>query len=435
MMAPEVWTANAVLALRQALRMSRQDFAKHLGVSTASVRNWDNGGGILGSSQRLLDAAWQRLTADEKARFAARVRPTGGTDVAIGWQRKAAGVGQQTAALDGFDASVLDSIELVRMLEVTNVGEETLDLLRHSVHQIGRDYLTSPHEVVFREVQRLRCYTLSLLEDRQPSPHRRRLHELAGWLTALLGHVSLDLGHYPAAAVHCSTAMRLAKEAQAQDLMAWVRGTQMMASVFAGAPQQATGYGLLDERFTGNATAINVRAIAQEARAWARIGDKHRAKRTLETARDLFHALPTDPEPGIFSFQAPYLPFYAGTIYIWLDEPEESAINAQAAVELCDADPDQWPVARVSARLDLAIASARRGEIDRACAVGGEALTLAHARPSAPTRQRAVELLNELSPHSGRAEVKDVEERVALLATTTGQEADPGLAEERVDGS
>jgi hypothetical protein len=62
------------------------------------------------------------------------------------------------------------------------------------------------------------------------------------------------------------------------------------------------------------------------------------------------------------------------------------------------ANPGTWPVARTSARVDLAVALTQAGEHDGAAAVGTEAVDIWTARPTDPARKRIEELLAAMRP-------------------------------------
>jgi tetratricopeptide (TPR) repeat protein len=323
------------------------------------------------------------------------------------------------AAPDGFEyvlrPSYLESIEIVRRIEASDVGNATLEHLGRVVEQLGVSYLQTPPLVLLDEIQQLRRYTTRLLDGKLTLSQKRRVYEILGWLSALLGHLALDLGNYRTAAEHCETALRLAEEIRAADLGAWVLGTHAMLALFAGEPKDATRLAQAGRETGRNDSVITVRATAQEARAWARLGDRARAERALGAAVDMFARLRSAPGPGILSFQAPYIPFYGGTVWTWLDRPRQAEASTREALTLCDAVPEEWPVARVSARFDLAVALSRQGKVDEACKVGLEGLSLASARPTVPTRQRAGEFVAALLPHHGLPIVEEIRERVALM--------------------
>lgn len=96
-------------------------------------------------------------------------------------------------------------------------------------------------------------------------------------------------------------------------------------------------------------------------------------KRTVGNAERALSAR-SEPQTGdFFSFDAPYLPYYAGTACVWLGKAADARSRASQAVELCDADPMHWPVARTSARVDLAVSLAHADECDGATIVRAEA--------------------------------------------------------------
>jgi hypothetical protein len=113
------------------------------------------------------------------------------------------------------------------------------------------------------------------------------------------------------------------------------------------------------------------------------------------------HALDVRTEPqtrSFFSFDMPYVPYYAGTTYVWLGQTARARTWAGQAIELCDANPFPWPVARTSASVDLAVALTQAGEHDGATAVGREAMDIWAERPTRPARKRIEELLAALRP-------------------------------------
>ena len=66
------WTGLEAAALRQARRMSIRAYATHLGVSAATVGNWDSRGGLARlntETQQLLDIDFARASVDVRDRF------------------------------------------------------------------------------------------------------------------------------------------------------------------------------------------------------------------------------------------------------------------------------------------------------------------------------------------------------------------------------
>lgn len=315
-------------------------------------------------------------------------------------------------------SAYMESVDLIRRVEASDVGPATLDALENLVQHVGHRYLHTPLPRLQDEIRQARRYAAQLLDGRHTLAEKRRLYEVLGWLSALLGLTGLDLGEYDLAAGHGTAALRLADESGAHELTAWARGTQTMLALFAGDPSKAVQLADAGRVAGGADSVLTARAVAQGARAWARLGDAAEAERALGQARDIIDGLAEPPGPGVLSFQSPYLPFYAGTVWMWLDRPKRAEASAREAIAACDATPDDWPVARVCARFDLGVALAQQGAVDEACAVGIDALALVAARPTVPTRQRAREYAAALLPHRTFPAVQDVEQRLALMPST-----------------
>lgn len=62
----------------------------------------------------------------------------------------------------------------------------------------------------------------------------RDLYVVAGWLSGLAGHVSLDLGDRSAAATHVRTVVQCAEISEHSPLRAWARSFQSLAAYWAG---------------------------------------------------------------------------------------------------------------------------------------------------------------------------------------------------------
>jgi hypothetical protein len=235
-----------------------------------------------------------------------------------------------------------------------------------------------------------------LLDGRLTLRERSHLYAVASWLSGLVAEASLALGDH--AEPHCTTALSLAQEVGDARLAGWVRCTQAQIALYAGYPREAVAFAQAGRQVAPTGSAAMFRACALEARTQARRGDLGEMERALSSTEQ---ALDTRSEPqtgSFFSFDAPYLPYYAGTAYAWLGETARARIWASQAIEICDADPIPWPVARTSARVDLAVALTQAGEHDGAAAVGTEAVNIWAERPTDPARKRIEELLAALRP-------------------------------------
>jgi hypothetical protein len=118
----------------------------------------------------------------------------------------------------------LESVELGRQAEASDVGPRTLEQLDHTVERFGLEYLRTPPVEMLEEARGVRQYVIELLGSRQTLTQKAHLYRVAGWLSVLLGQLAFDLGeHAIVANGHCVAALQLAEEAGDIKLAAWVR--------------------------------------------------------------------------------------------------------------------------------------------------------------------------------------------------------------------
>jgi len=72
------WTGSSACALQQALRMTNDAFAGHLGVGVRTVASWHSSPGIVPRTeiQSALDTAYERSPASVRRRFSLLIRPS-----------------------------------------------------------------------------------------------------------------------------------------------------------------------------------------------------------------------------------------------------------------------------------------------------------------------------------------------------------------------
>jgi DNA-binding XRE family transcriptional regulator/tetratricopeptide (TPR) repeat protein len=380
---PVEWTAAKIRRFREVgLCLSQDEFATALGFAKRTVGNAERGAHPPSLAlRRALDQALEKATDAQRDRFLANL-PTDH---------------HATPAGPGHTANpTLESVELLRQTEATDLGTGTLEQLEELVEHLGKEYFAVPPAEFRSTVLSWRRYVARLLDGKLTLRERRHLYAVAGWLSGLVAEASLAIGDE--AGPHCAAALSLAQEVGDARLAGWVRGTQAQIALYAGDPQEAVAFAQAGQEVAPTGSAALFRACALEVRTQARRGNLAETDHALSHAEQ---ALATRREPqtgSFFSFDAPYLPYYAGTAYAWLGETARARTWASQAVNLCDANPDPWPVARTSARVDLAVALTQAGEHDGAAAVGTEAVDIWAARPTDPARRRIEELLTALRP-------------------------------------
>lgn len=331
--------------------------------------------------RRALDDALEQLSDAQRDRFFAV--DTGTSPVV----RDEASTALATPAME--------SVELLRRTEATDLGAGTLDELERVIERLSVDYFAVPPADFREQVLSWRRYVARLLDGRLTLAERRDLYAVVGWLSGLLGEVSLAVGDE--AQPHCATALSLARQIGHSGLAGWVRGTQAQIALYAGDPREAVTFAQAGRHVAPVGSAALVRACTHEARARARLGDHGGTEIALSAAEDAWSALSQPPVRSIFSFGASYIPYCAATSFVWLRQPGRARDCATQAVEICDSEREP-PVGRAIARIDLAIALAQAREPEGASATGLEALDICAERVTLPARRRIGELLTVLRP-------------------------------------
>ena len=147
------------------------------------------------------------------------------------------------------------------------------------------------------------------------------------------------------------------------------------------------------QRVAPQGSSARIQATAQEARAWARIGDVAATRRTLDRVERLAANLPV-PERAEhhYRYDPAKVAAYTATTLAWAGDPGAEQV-ARAVVADLDphGDGGARPRRSASARLDLGLALVAAGQPDEAVALGAQAVTSGRVVPS--NWWRAAELL------------------------------------------
>ncbi|MFJ7327022.1 helix-turn-helix domain-containing protein [Streptomyces cyaneofuscatus] len=325
------------------------------------------------------------------------------------------------------------SARLARHAAETNVNALVLEQFDADVERLARDFVSRPLPLLIPEIRTARGAVFRLLEGRQHPSQTRHLYVVAGWLSGLAAHVSLDLGDRSAAATHARTVVQCAEISEHSSLRAWARSFQSLAAYWAGDYRRAGDLaqaGHSEGRGPGTGT-IKARLLSLEARARAADGDNRSALRVLAFAHEARSAAGPDELPGVFSFPEAKQWAYAGTTLLAVggDEQTRHAIGASnRAVELYHAGPegDRSPGDLQAAHLDLATAYLASGQVERAGAKLSEVFTAEVFTASITIRLRNLAALLGSEPYRGaqsavdlRAHIHEVTVRPALASNPT----------------
>lgn len=355
------WTVREAVERASAVHQAAR------GLSERSWLGWEAGGGISRDYQDVICQLFRTgpvqlgLATDYSAAAGAEPGRNSGGGLPRG---EAIGVEVEMAASESarFDA----------FAEQSNVGPHTLEQFRDDLQRIVTVYPHRPVYPLFMELRGLRDRAFGLLEGRQPPGHTRELYLVTGYLCGVLANASFDLGHFTAAQTQARTAFLCAELAGHNGLRAWTRGMQALVAYWDDRPADCVALTVDGAQYEPESGTSTVRLHALQARAHARLGDRHLTLAALERAeRARDQVVPPDAPEGMLGFPQAKQDCAASTAWLWLGDPEAIDLagrHAQQAVAGYEADPPQHRrLGELSlARLDLAAAHMAGTNLDGA---------------------------------------------------------------------
>jgi hypothetical protein len=295
------------------------------------------------------------------------------------------------AALMG--ATGLDTLGIVARLRSSDVDPTTLHALTVTVDRLATEYAYVPAAQLIVEGRDWLAKVADLRNRQLTLDQHREVLSLAGWLALLVGCVEYDSGDLHAAEATRQAALSLGKEAGNGEIQGWAYEMRAWFALNAGDLR-----GVIAAARHGTEVAdghgVTVQLAAQEAKAWAGIGDRRQVELALERGRTTLDALPYPDNPANhFVVDPAKWDFYAMNAYRLLGE---DTLAESLAQELLRSTPDgRSPMRRAEAEGTLGLVAARRGDLDQAVALGTE--LLAKQRVSRPSlRPIATELADTL---------------------------------------
>lgn len=281
--------------------------------------------------------------------------------------------------------SGMDTHELVQRIRRSSVDSSTLDALSLTVEQLCCEYVSRDPLDLIRESRDWLTRVTALLDERVSLNQHLDILDAAGWLTLLVGCLEYDTGQAKEAEATRIGALQLANEARNTPVAGWAHEMRAWFALTAGR------YGdVIDSAQAGLDTApgrsVSVQLYAQEAKAWARIGDERNVARALENGRRLLDSLPFPERPdNHFVVDPDKFDFYAMDCYRLVGNDTLAEINAREIIRKTTSldGHDLSPMRKAEAEITLGVTAARRGDLDSAVEYG--ALALNKGRVSGPS--------------------------------------------------
>lgn len=281
-------------------------------------------------------------------------------------------VGSEVLAMTG-----MDTLELVGRLQRSDLDGATIDALRITADRLCREYPYMPAEQLATEGQSwLRQINQALGQRLTLNQHREILVQ-AGWIALLIGCVEYDSGNRQAAETTRQAALSLGQEADHAEIQAWAHEIRAWMALTTG-----DYHGVVAAAQAGTDaaphTSVTVQLAAQEAKAWARIGDRRKTEVALDRGRRLLDTMPY-PEnlDHHFVVDPTKFDFYAMDCYRMLAEDRLAGTLADEVIHAStDFDgTERAPMRLAEARITLGVVAARQGDLEQAVHEANNALS------------------------------------------------------------
>jgi hypothetical protein len=217
-------------------------------------------------------------------------------------------------------------------------------------------------------------------------------------VSVLLAWIAHDLGRKELVDAYCDDAWEQGQQAGAQQVGAWAEDVRATDALYAGRPLDALAAatrGLAVAPRDGNAA---IRLSAQQARAYAKLGDRQGFTEAADRLNRYRDVLPLSSS-GLFTVDSVRLVSYEASSWGWLGEYGKARAAATEAITHYSAMPGPYraPTRLAIAHLDLALAYVATGEPDAAVAAARP--VLAGDRLVQSIRGRANQLEQRLRAH------------------------------------
>lgn len=279
----------------------------------------------------------------------------------------------------------MDTHELVQRIRRSTVDDTTLDALALTVEQLCCDYAHRDAAELIAESHEWLTWITNLLGERLTLIQHKDVLDAAGWITLLIGCLEYDLDQPRAAEATRVAALQLANEANNVALTGWGHEMRAWFALTKGRYRE-----VIEAAQAGQDAApgrsVSVQLIAQEAKAWARMGSQRNVVRALEKGRILLDSLPYPERPdNHFVVDPDKFDFYAMDCYRLIGDDKLAEMHARETIRKTTASDgsDISPMRRAEAEITLGVIAARRGELEEALKYGYKALDIGRrSRPS-----------------------------------------------------
>jgi len=284
---------------------------------------------------------------------------------------------RRDADTDVLAVTGMDTLELVSRLQRSDLDQATLDGLRIMADRLCSEYPFMPGDQLVTEGRAWLGRVVSFRGQRLTLSQHREILVLGGWIALLLACVEYDTGKRQQAETTRQAALSLGTEADHAEIKAWAHEIRAWIALTTG-----NYHGVIAAAHAGVDVAphhsVAIQLFAQEAKAWARLGDRRSTEVALDKGRRLLEVMPyPDNLDHHFVVDPTKYDFYMMDCYRHL---AEDRMAETLATEVIAASTDfdgtvRAPMRQAEARITLGVVAARRGDLEAAISQGERALS------------------------------------------------------------
>lgn len=265
--------------------------------------------------------------------------------------------------------------ELIRRMHRSEVSAADIELIERHIELICCDYPHAQSEDLLLQVRGWQSHVAKMLDARKTFAQHRDLLAAAGWLFLIGGCVEYDMGKRQAAELSRRSALEIAKEIGHGEIASWAWEMEAWFALTQGRVSDVVAACEAGHR-ADSVNSVGVQLYAQQAKAYARMGDGKLVRTSLDMGRAWLERLsrPSHPEHH-FVIDPDKWDFYEMDAYRILGDDARATLHAQEVVKLGIA-PDgteKSPMRVAEARLTLGVTAARSGELEEAVSFGNKA--------------------------------------------------------------
>ena len=325
-----IWTGWHANALRQALRMTNEEFAEHLDVAVRTVVYWRTRPEMVPRQgmQQILDVALQRAPELALAQFRRLLAERDGIE-------------PRSAAI----ASASDDpASLTEWLTVTSTSDEEIDRIDRAVAGLAEAHPLTPAAVLLTDARQLQAKIQRVLTGGRLRHRQER--ELLRVNGGMLAHMSLllsDLHASRAADDYGNAALLYLREAGASEATAWY----VLAKNARWRHQYALAADLASQGLRhGSSGPMTVQLAWYEANASALAGDASRARAAMRHAEERAAVLPAaQVTPSPWSFPPERMAIFRLSVTLHTGDPDGALLAASNVGTTWNPDGQHVPAA------------------------------------------------------------------------------------------